>query len=159
MDAISLERVQARPAPHAAHLNLNVRGLGATLAINEQSSALQQTGRTVFRLGLGQSPFPVPDSVVEALKANAHQKDYLPVRGLPARREGKPRPEFFPGPGRADESTSRKTLLFRQVLYNLPPLQYILVVFRQFLSPQFVAGPSVISRQSSAHKHVQFHQR
>jgi aspartate aminotransferase len=29
----------------------------------------------------------VPRPVVEALKANAHQKDYLPVRGLPALRE------------------------------------------------------------------------
>jgi len=34
-------------------------------------------------MGLGQSPFPVPDSVVKALQENAFQKDYLPVRGLP----------------------------------------------------------------------------
>ncbi|MEC9071332.1 MAG: pyridoxal phosphate-dependent aminotransferase, partial [Myxococcota bacterium] len=27
-------------------------------------------------------PFPVPDRVVESLRRNAHQKDYLPVRGL-----------------------------------------------------------------------------
>ncbi len=66
------------------HLNLNVRGLGpsATLAINERSAALQAEGREVFRLGLGQSPFPVPQVVVDELKVNAHQKDYLPVKGL-----------------------------------------------------------------------------
>jgi aspartate aminotransferase len=66
------------------HLNLNVRGLtqSATLAINERSAKMQGAGRQVFRLGLGQSPFPVPQVVVEALQANAHQKDYLPVRGL-----------------------------------------------------------------------------
>lgn len=58
----------------------------ATLAINELSADLIARGRTVYRLGLGQSPFPVPASVVESLKANAHQKDYLPVRGLPALR-------------------------------------------------------------------------
>ena len=71
------------------HLNLNVRGLkeSATLAINERCAAMQADGREVFRMGLGQSPFPVPTPVVEALKANAHQKDYLPVRGLPALRE------------------------------------------------------------------------
>jgi aspartate aminotransferase len=71
------------------HLNLNVRGLGpsATLAINEQSFALQRAGRQVYRLGLGQSPFPVPDAVVTALQNNAHQKDYLPVKGLPALRD------------------------------------------------------------------------
>jgi len=68
------------------HLNLNVRGLpvSATLGINELSNLLQTQGRQVYKLGLGQSPFPVPVPVVEALQANAHQKDYLPVRGLPA---------------------------------------------------------------------------
>jgi len=74
---------------HEVHLNLNVRGLpmSATLAINELSARLQAEGREVFRLGLGQSPFPVPLPVVEELRANAHQKDYLPVRGLPALQE------------------------------------------------------------------------
>jgi aspartate aminotransferase len=73
----------------SVHLNLNVRGLpsSATLAINELSDDLIRQGREVLKLGLGQSPFPVPRPVVEALKANAHQKDYLPVRGLPALRE------------------------------------------------------------------------
>lgn len=71
-------------APHA-HLNLNVRGLkpSATIAINERSRQLAEEGRHVVRLGLGQSPFPVPDSVVEALKQHAHEKDYLPAKGLP----------------------------------------------------------------------------
>lgn len=70
-------------------LNLNVRGArpSATVAINERSDALRREGRRVFKLGLGQSPFPVPEPVVERLRANAHQKDYLPVRGLPALRE------------------------------------------------------------------------
>lgn len=68
----------------AVNLNLNVRGLtqSATLRINERSLQLQREGRQVFRLGLGQSPFPVPRPVVAELKANAHQKDYLPVMGL-----------------------------------------------------------------------------
>jgi aspartate aminotransferase len=72
-----------RQAPEV-HLNLNVRGLtqSATLALHERCTALMRQGRPVFRLGLGQSPFPVPESVVEALRANAHQKDYLPVKGL-----------------------------------------------------------------------------
>lgn len=70
-------------------LNLNVRGMGlsATLAINERCRALRDEGRAVFDMGLGQSPFPVPDSVVEALRAAAPEKDYLPVKGLPALRE------------------------------------------------------------------------
>jgi aspartate aminotransferase len=76
--------MSAMSRPPHVDLNLNVRGLGqsATLAINERSAALQRQGRQIFRLGLGQSPFPVPAPVVEELKANAHQKDYLPVCGL-----------------------------------------------------------------------------
>jgi aspartate aminotransferase len=71
------------------HLNLNVRGLSqsATLAINERCREFHQQGKDVFRLGLGQSPFPVAAPVVEELKANAYQKDYLPVKGLPQLRE------------------------------------------------------------------------
>ena len=70
-------------------LNFNVRGMGlsATLAINERCRQMREEGRHVYKLGLGQSPFPVPDSVVEALRLAAPEKDYLPVRGLPALRE------------------------------------------------------------------------
>ena len=70
-------------------LNLNIRGLkkSATLAINEQSRTLEQQGRTVYKLGFGQSPFPVPEPVVEALRQHAHEKDYLAVQGLYELRE------------------------------------------------------------------------
>lgn len=71
------------------NLNLNVRGMpqSATLLINEHSKKLIREGRRVYKLGLGQSPFPVPDVVVAALQQNAHQKEYLPVKGLPELRE------------------------------------------------------------------------
>lgn len=71
------------------HLNLNVSGLeqSATLAINELSNKLISEGKKVYKLGLGQSPFPVPEGVVNELRINAHQKDYLPVMGLLALRE------------------------------------------------------------------------
>lgn len=67
-------------------LNLNVRGMdsSATLAIKDVCRQLRREGRPVYDFGLGQSPFPVPTSVVEALRRAAHEKDYLPVRGLPA---------------------------------------------------------------------------
>lgn len=70
-------------------INLNVRGMksSATVAINELSDELRRQGKTVYKLGLGQSPFPVPEPVVEALRHNAHQKDYLPVRGLRSLRD------------------------------------------------------------------------
>jgi aspartate aminotransferase len=65
-------------------LNMNVRGLeqSATIAINDRSKNLDENGKHIYRLGLGQSPFPVPLNVVNALKQNAHQKDYLPAAGL-----------------------------------------------------------------------------
>jgi aspartate aminotransferase len=71
------------------NLNLNVRGLlpSATVAINERSNRLRAEGRRIHKLGLGQSPFPVPLPVVEALRTHAAEKDYLPVAGLAALRE------------------------------------------------------------------------
>lgn len=76
-------------SPFDISLNLNVRGMpvSATLAINELSNKLKKEGRKVYKLGLGQSPFPVPRAVVEELQANAYQKDYLPVKGLQSLRE------------------------------------------------------------------------
>ena len=59
----------------------------ATLAINEHCNRLLAQGKDVIKLGFGQSPFPVPPSVVGSLRENAHQKDYLPVKGLMALRE------------------------------------------------------------------------
>lgn len=70
------------------HLSPSVRGMqpSATVAINEHSNALLAEGRRVFKLGLGQSPFPVPEPIVAALREHAAQKEYLPVRGLHALR-------------------------------------------------------------------------
>ncbi len=70
-------------------INTNITNLkpSATLVINERSNDLVAAGKKVYKLGFGQSPFPVPQVVVDALKDNAHQKDYLPVRGLYALRE------------------------------------------------------------------------
>ncbi len=70
-------------------MNLNVKGmpLSATLNINEKSNEMIKQGKKVYKLGLGQAPFPVPKPVIEALKENAHRKDYLPVKGLHELRE------------------------------------------------------------------------
>ena len=70
-------------------LQNNIIGLkaSATLAINELSQKLITEGKEVFKFGLGQSPFPVPDIIVKELQKNAHQKDYLNVSGLIELRE------------------------------------------------------------------------
>ena len=54
----------------------------ATLAINEESIRLKKSGKKIYKFGFGQSPFPVPDSVVLALKSNADKHNYLPMQGL-----------------------------------------------------------------------------
>lgn len=70
-------------------LNMNVRGLGlsATLRIKDKCRELRKQGRQVFDFGLGQSPFPVPRPMVQALRLAAPEKEYLPVKGLPELRE------------------------------------------------------------------------
>jgi aspartate aminotransferase len=54
----------------------------STLAINETSRKLEEQGKKIFKFGFGQSPFKVPVDVVEELKDNAHQNQYLPMQGL-----------------------------------------------------------------------------
>jgi len=54
----------------------------ATLAVNEESNRLKRSGKKVYKFGFGQSPFPVPDSIISALKNNANKNAYLPMQGL-----------------------------------------------------------------------------
>ena len=61
--------------------------LSATLKINEISKNLEKDGKKIIKFGFGQSPFPVPDRIVNELKKNAHQKSYLPIQGLHDLRE------------------------------------------------------------------------
>ena len=58
----------------------------ATLAINEKSYKLEKSGKKIYKFGFGQSPFPIPDSIISALKNNANKNAYLPMQGLEALR-------------------------------------------------------------------------
>ena len=66
---------------------LNNIKTSSTLAINELSLKLQEDGKTIYKFGLGQSPFPIPDIIVKELQYHAHQKNYLDVSGLLELRE------------------------------------------------------------------------
>jgi len=53
-----------------------------TLAINEKSKSLEAEGKTVYKLGFGESPFPVPQFLIDEVVKNASANEYLPVQGL-----------------------------------------------------------------------------
>ena len=59
----------------------------STLVINEKSKDLICKGKKIYQFGFGQSPFPVPEKIVNVLKDNAHKKEYLPIQGLPELRK------------------------------------------------------------------------
>jgi len=59
----------------------------STLMINETSKQMEDQGKKIFKFGFGQSPFTVPQDVVEELKNNAYQNKYLPMQGLSELRE------------------------------------------------------------------------
>ena len=54
----------------------------STLLINEKSNKLEREGKKIFKFGFGQSPFKVPQDIVNELKGNAHRNKYLPMQGL-----------------------------------------------------------------------------
>ena len=54
----------------------------STLRINEISKKLELNGKKIYKFGFGQSPFEVPDDVVNELRNNAYQNKYLPMQGL-----------------------------------------------------------------------------
>ncbi|MBT8233048.1 MAG: pyridoxal phosphate-dependent aminotransferase [Saprospiraceae bacterium] len=58
-----------------------------TLAMNNLIKIRESKNLETYKLGFGQSPFPVPQILVEALKENAHKKDYLNSQGLLELRE------------------------------------------------------------------------
>ncbi len=53
-----------------------------TLAINEKSNKLIRSGKKIYKFGFGQSPFPIPNSIILALKNSADKNTYLPMQGL-----------------------------------------------------------------------------
>ncbi len=61
--------------------------VSSTLRINEISKELESSGKEVFKFGFGQSPFRIPEDVVNELKNRASQNKYLPMQGLSRLRE------------------------------------------------------------------------
>ena len=69
--------------------NLFVAGFEKSIEdlIDPREISKRVMGKKIYQFGFGQSPFPVPEKIVEALKKNAHRKEYLPIQGLLELRE------------------------------------------------------------------------
>lgn len=61
--------------------------LSPTLEANEMVAARRAKGEQVLHMGFGESPFPVPERLENALKAAVGRKEYLPTSGLSELRE------------------------------------------------------------------------
>ena len=61
--------------------------LSPTLAANEMVAKRRTEGKDVMHMGFGESPFPVPERLQDALKAGVGRKEYLPTGGLHELRE------------------------------------------------------------------------
>lgn len=61
--------------------------LSPTLAANEMVAKRRAEGKQVLHMGFGESPFPVPQRLQDALKAGVGRKEYLPTGGLQELRE------------------------------------------------------------------------
>jgi aspartate aminotransferase len=61
-----------------------LRGLkpSATLSLNDRVREMWGAGLEVYHLGFGESRFPVYPKIAEALRANVHQRSYLPAMGI-----------------------------------------------------------------------------
>ncbi|PHS20117.1 MAG: aminotransferase [Kangiella sp.] len=53
-----------------------------TLLINQLSQERVEKDQKVYKLGFGQSPFPVPTEITQQLKRAANRKEYTSVQGL-----------------------------------------------------------------------------
>lgn len=58
-----------------------------TLRMSEMAVQAQKDGKTIYRFGFGQCPFPPPEVVVKALAENAYKCHYTSVQGEVALRE------------------------------------------------------------------------
>ena len=58
-----------------------------TLEMGQLYKDLTKKGHKIINLGIGQSPFPVPQLLQNALKNNSHQAAYVDIVGLPKLRE------------------------------------------------------------------------
>jgi aspartate aminotransferase len=96
----------------------------STLVINEKCKELIKKGKKVYQFGFGQSPFPIPNKIVTALKDNAHRKEYLPIQGLSKLRTSisnylkKRTGNYYPNENIVITPGSKEAMLLLHVAFN-----------------------------------------
>ena len=96
----------------------------STLVINEKCKELIKKGKKVYQFGFGQSPFPIPNKIVTALKDHAHRKEYLPIQGLSKLRTSisnylkKRTGNYYPNENIVITPGSKEAMLLLHVAFN-----------------------------------------
>ncbi|KAF6028237.1 hypothetical protein EB796_013463 [Bugula neritina] len=56
-------------------------GNASNLQLNEKIKEMQKRGEQVYHVSFGQSPFPLAEEMVAALKKHAYRHDYVSMNG------------------------------------------------------------------------------
>ncbi|XP_076034350.1 aspartate aminotransferase-like isoform X2 [Oratosquilla oratoria] len=67
--------------------NLVQKGIAQNIDFNEKIKKMMKEGRRVTHFGFGQSPFPVPECLVDFAKEFAHVYGYVSMTGIPELRQ------------------------------------------------------------------------
>ncbi|CAI9735036.1 aspartate aminotransferase-like [Octopus vulgaris] len=62
-------------------------GMAANVILNQNIKKQIKAGKSVHAFGFGQSPFPVMEEAIEALREHAEENEYVPVAGIPLLRQ------------------------------------------------------------------------
>lgn len=62
-------------------------GTSSTLRINQIARQMELNGEKVFKVGFGQSPFPIPPILVQRMTESAIRGEYTNVQGIPELRQ------------------------------------------------------------------------
>ena len=67
---------------HLLRRDLSAYAGASNLSLNDKVLQLIKEGHEIYHLAFGQSPFPVPDKLVQGLCKHAGRNEYLSTKGL-----------------------------------------------------------------------------
>ena len=118
----------------------------ATLAINEESLKLKKAGKKIFKFGFGQSPFPIPEKIVLALKQNASQNKYQPMQGMENLREAIYKPLENYQVGRNEITAGTVSPSYLSPIQGLQRLQKIMDEYCGGLTNNYMTNGNLLNK-------------